>query len=84
MSQAITTKYIGATNYKSSRVKASTESGISITMSWDDGLDVEGNHVKAAQALTKKLNWGGKWAGGGTKTGYVFVNVDRGNSFTQK
>jgi hypothetical protein len=56
MRQAITTKYIGPTNFRSARVKAKCQAG-SITMSWDDALDDDDNHLKAAQTLCKKLDW---------------------------
>lgn len=70
---AIQTKYIGPTNYRGSRVKASTESGATLTVGWNHGVTHDENHRLAAFALAKKLNWVGKWCGGGTKTGGVYV-----------
>lgn len=63
MRQAITTKYLPATNVKGSRIKASCQRS-SVTLSWDDSLNIDGNHAAAAQALADKLNWGGEWLGG--------------------
>lgn len=71
--QAVITKYIGPTNTKGSRVKASCEAG-SITVNWDHSLNSDQNHDAACQALLDKLGWSGEWIGGGTSTGYVYVN----------
>jgi hypothetical protein len=43
--QAIITKYLSATNHRGARVKASAQAG-SLTVGWDDGLDVEGEESK--------------------------------------
>lgn len=76
MRQAITTKYLGPTNNLGSRVKATAFAG-SVTISWDDALDVDDNHLKAAEALASKYNWQGKMVGGGLPCGagnvYVFT-----------
>lgn len=74
--QAITTKYIGPTNTKGSRVKATTESGVSITLSWDSSLNSDENHVRAAKRLCSKMDWlmdGEKLIGGHIEHGMVFV-----------
>lgn len=75
MRQAIQTKYIGPTNTKGSRIKA-TAFGGSVTVSYDDALSQEKNHQAAAIALAEKLGWSGAIHGGGTLTGYVFVFPD--------
>ena len=73
MLAAIETKFIPCTNYRPSRVKATCQAG-SLTLSWDDALDVDGNHQAAAKALARRLNWAGKWVGGHLpKRGYVFI-----------
>lgn len=54
--QAIVTKFIGPTNYKGSRVKATADAG-SITLHWDDALNSEDNHERAALALVLKFGW---------------------------
>ena len=77
--QAIVTKYIGPTNSRGSRVKATCQAG-SITVGWDDGLDQDDNHDAAAVALARKLGWTGpsygKMARGALPSGagnvYVF------------
>ena len=78
--QAIVTKYLGATDFHGSRVKATCHAG-SITVSWDDALDVDANHDAAARMLADKLGWTtaryGALQGGGMPDGrgnvYVFV-----------
>lgn len=53
--QAIITKYLGPTNYKGSRIKASCERG-SIVVSYDDSLNQEQAHIAAVKALIRKFN----------------------------
>ena len=52
--QAITTRYLGPTNYKGARIKAECDRG-SITVSYDYGLSDTGRHVAARQALVDKF-----------------------------
>jgi hypothetical protein len=77
--QTITTKYLGATNFKGSRIKATNSSllAASVTIGYDWGLGLDGNHKKAAKKLKTKLNWHGKLYGGHTESGMVWVFVDR-------
>ena len=78
--QAIVAGGGGATDYRGSRVKATCQAG-SVTLSWDDTLDVDGNHNAAAGALAAKLGWDrncyGTMHSGGMPDGngnvYVFV-----------
>ncbi|MHB1952106.1 MAG: hypothetical protein ACYCOU_00035 [Sulfobacillus sp.] len=70
--QAITTKYIGPTNARGSRIRAFCESG-SITIAWNHVLDREANYRAAAIALCERLGWTGDLIAGSTKTGYIFV-----------
>ena len=83
MRQSISTKYLGATDRRGSRVKARSSSGLSLTLSWDDALDVDDNHRAAALALATKLKWQGRWIAGGDRDGRgnVYVNDD-GDGFT--
>lgn len=76
MRQAITTKYLGPTNYRGSRIKARCQAG-SIIVSWDHALDVFDNHIRAAKALADKLDWTADWVGGSLPddTGYAFVQL---------
>lgn len=80
--QSITTKFLPATNHKGGRIKAANSFGTSnITIASDDSLNVEQNHINAAQTLAKKLGWAGKFVGGGTKDGFVFCFSDSWISF---
>jgi len=72
--QAIETKYLGPTDHKGARYKATAQAG-SVTISQDYSLNYEKNHAKAAQAYADKMGWTGNYVGGATKTGYVFVYV---------
>lgn len=83
---AILTKYLGATNFRGSRVKAYTETGLSVTLSWDDALNPEENHREAAKALAAKMGWQGRYIGGSTERGFAFVNIKPhyGPDFTVK
>lgn len=77
ITQAIETKYFGATDTKGSRIKATAAAG-SVTIGYDYALSPEKNHKKAAFALLLKMGWNGKFAQGGNVKGdgYVFVNVE--------
>ncbi len=77
VTQAIETKYLGATNAKGGRIKATAWAG-SITLPYDYALDAQGNHKAAADALITKLGWTGTFAQGGNVkgNGYYFVNVE--------
>ena len=74
MRQYIQTKYIGPTNTRSGRVKASANPG-SIFVSWNHALGIEENHIAAAKAYAAKYDWKGVWSGGGGKDGYCFVQA---------
>lgn len=81
--QTIMTKYLGPTDTKAPRVKAMTSSGhrgSTYTVEWNDSLNIEGNHVDAAQKLLDKLGWHGVWRMGALDKGYVFVNATDHNS----
>ncbi len=77
MRQAIETRYLGPTNHRGARVKATAQAG-SVTIAWDDALDTDENHDAAARKLASKLDWAGKWIGGGLPSGRgnVYVCVD--------
>lgn len=82
MRQAITTKYLGPTNSRGSRIKATarkrSNSGpeMSATTSYQHG-GTEIEHCRAAKACAEKLGWSGLWVGGGNvdEDGFVFVCV---------
>ncbi len=79
--QAITTKYIPASNTKGSRIKASAYAG-SIFFDYAHELNAEENHAEAAQKLARKMGWNGRWFGGGLPddAGYCFVCTDTDTS----
>jgi hypothetical protein len=63
--QAITTKFLGPTNVRGSRIKATAQAG-SLTLHWNHALNPDGNHTAAAKALAAKYRWHGTWIGGTT------------------
>ena len=77
--KAIETKYIPASNTKPSRIKAFTEGGNSLTVSFPMDLDGEGAYRYAAELLQQKMKWPGRLVGGGTKAGYAFCFVQSDN-----
>ena len=74
--KAIETHYIGPSNTRGSRYKASDGDGNSITLHGSCALTSEGNHKRAALALLHKMEWNGKLTGGYTKAGMVWVFDD--------
>ena len=73
---AIQTKYLGATNYKPSRIKAWTCNGHSAVVSYDHALSNHKLHFTAVKALVEKnkLDWDiSRMTYGGTDHGYVFT-----------
>lgn len=90
MRQAITTRFVGPTNYNGSRIIARAAAGRK-TYGWNDSLDVEANHTGAARMYAKSLDWltpshgaplGWTLAGGGLPSGdgycYVIVPIVEG------
>ena len=77
--QAITTKFLPATNHKPSRVKASCEAG-SVTVSWwKEEKGISDQHSAAVKALCAKLKWGGTWYQGSAynhPSGFIYVCAD--------
>jgi hypothetical protein len=74
--QAIVTKYIGPSNVKGSRIKATSASGVSAFSDYKSEYDTERNHREAIRKLCHKLGWHGHMVLGSTKVGYVAVFVD--------
>ena len=74
--QAIVTKYLGPTNARGSRIKATCQAE-SVTIEWDTSLNSERNHIAAAKKLATKLGWDGLWLMGYPPNGDgVFVLDD--------
>ena len=74
--QAIETKYLGPTDRRGARVKATCEAR-SVTRNWDHSLNVEQNHRAAAEHLQNLMDWSGRLVQGGNAsgTGYCFVQL---------
>jgi hypothetical protein len=51
----ITTKFMGPTNARGSRVKATSATGKSIYFPWEHCVDADSNHEAAAEHLARKL-----------------------------
>lgn len=80
--QAIETRYLGPTNTKGGRIKASAWGG-SVTIGYPYSLDAQDAHKAAADALIAKMGWTGTYAQGGNAKGdggYYFVNVEGTNA----
>jgi hypothetical protein len=85
MRQGITTRYLGPTNAKGSRIKAIARKRDSwgpeqaVTVDRQCDLGIEANHTRAAMALAKQLDWKGLWVGGGNSTqdGFHYVCLSR-------
>lgn len=81
--QAIVTRYIGPTNVRGARIKATASAG-SVYIGYDEaGTTPEERHAAAAAKLSAKFGWDdpryyGPLIGGGLPDGsYVFVEVPR-------
>jgi hypothetical protein len=76
MRQAIVVRYIGPTNTRGARWKASAQAG-SITIAQDFALDADANAIAVAKAFAAKFGWYGNWYGGcpeqRNQAAYVFV-----------
>lgn len=76
MFQAIETEYRGPTNHSGSRIIVRAQAGRMI-VPWDYALNVEQNHIAAAQAFAKRWDWEGIYVGGARPNdkGYVFTRM---------
>jgi len=79
--QAITVKYLGATDYKPSRLKAISASGISITRAYDGDYSIDNDMANIAHELATKLEWFGEWRGGTLEDGKMVWVLDTENYF---
>lgn len=76
MYYAIETRFVGATDYRGSRISARWRGNSTsrVMMPYDHALTSEGNHRKAARQLLEREPWAYEiTAVGATDTGYVFV-----------
>ena len=76
--QAITTTYRGPTDFRGSRVIARCEAK-RISVPWDHALGAPENHAAAALRRMDDRGWSAHndLTMGGTRDGYVFVQVPR-------
>lgn len=76
--QAITTRFVGPTNSRGSRIVARCEAK-RIIVECDDSLDAAANHAAAALQLMNTLGWSehNSLVMGGTGDGYVFVQIPK-------
>jgi hypothetical protein len=79
--KAIETKYLPATNFRGSRIRAAAEGGNSVTLSYDSEFSSDANHARAALELARQLAWKGRLIMGHTAKGCVFV-FSTGDKFT--
>lgn len=71
--KAIKTTYLGPTNYRGSRIKATDEDGNSVTFPYFPEKHMEKEaHSVAAIALCKTMGWEGTLVAGSLKDCYVF------------
>lgn len=75
--QTIETKYIGPTNHRGARIKATATHGASVTVPYPHELSESDRHSLAARKLAAKLNWTGDMIGGWTARGMVWTFTDR-------
>lgn len=73
--KAIQTKYMGPTNVRGARIKATDNDGNSVTIPYPHELSGEDVHRAAADKLVRKMKWGtgDDLCGGVLKDGYAFV-----------
>lgn len=62
--KAITTKYVGPSNVRGSRIIASDGDGHRAITTYESALDSDANHAAAALKLCEKMEWGGTLVGG--------------------
>lgn len=77
MYQAIQVKYLGPTNYRGARYKASAAAG-SVTVPMDYTMGIEGNVIAAANTLCDKFGWSRDMVHGQLADGsYVLVQLSK-------
>ena len=72
MLQAIELKFYGPTKSRGPRIKATAQCGTRWT-EWDGNQSSDGNFTRAARLFAEHWGWDGRWIGGATENGYVFV-----------
>ena len=79
----IKTRFIGPTNHRGARIKATCQAG-SVTIPYPYDLSSADVHWEGAKALIKKLNlqWGNQFTVGSDNDGYYFIVQDNFNTAT--
>lgn len=84
--QSITTRYLGPSRTRGSRIFTRTSSGVRRIIPLDHGRSLYGAHLFAAQTLATELKWAGKWHAGALNDGgdmvFVCESSDPRDSFT--
>lgn len=79
MSLTLTTKYLGATNTRGSRIKVTPAFGQSLTIPYPYELSGQSCHGAAVREWLNKFGFADEWikfqVGDGIGGGYVFVQV---------
>ena len=76
--QAIETRFFGPTNHRGARIRVRCQAR-TMFVAWDYSLGIDHNHDAAARELAEKLEWRGRWFGGGSASGSGNVYVNAGN-----
>lgn len=79
----IVTKFLGPSNVRGARVKATTTNTNpatgkkeTLTIGWDHAKNSGDNHATAAKALAIAVGFTGEWVSAGTDDGFVYVRRD--------
>lgn len=75
--KVITTRFLGPTNTKVSRIKATEPEGKNIVLSYRYDLSSEENHRSVAESLRDNMGWTGELFGGWARGCYAWVLDDR-------
>lgn len=74
--QVVFTRFIGPTSHRSARIRVTPSGGHTTRIySWKNNLDVNENHRAAAEKFLREVEWMGRWIGGDTQHGHVYVHV---------
>lgn len=81
MRMTINTKWLGPTNHKGSRVKATdTWTGKCLIDSWDHATGVNENHCRVAKIHAASMGWTGLFVAGDAKDGNSYIGLPPGIS----
>lgn len=75
--QTIETKYLGPTDHRGARIKATASNGDAVTIPYPHDETDTGKHFAAVRKLAAKLDWSGELIGGHTARGMVWIFTDK-------